>query len=79
MAEPERMADLVDIGLEGIGVEPRAVSGKPVGADVDVRGDDEIARASDAGIGARLVVVESDLRAAGNFREGNAEHVGPQA
>lgn len=78
MSQPKRMADLMDVGLERIRAERRAVGGQPFGRDVDVsRRDDPV---GPGGIGecAALVVVKGDLAAGSHFGKGDADDVGPK-
>ena len=80
MSEPERMADLVDVGLVRIAVEPGAVVIEPGGADIDGGADDVGAvRAAEgpAGKGAAVGVVEAQLGRAAGAHEGDVAHVLP--
>ena len=78
VAQPQGMADLVDIGLEGIAVERGAVAGQPALADHHV-GRDDFAGEGDVagGIGTVVIliadagIVEGDVGAGGRgFHEG---------
>ncbi len=85
MAETERMADLVDVGLvavavySGLAVVRAAVIGDPVGADVDGSRRHR-ARAVPAGIGKgshRAAVIERDVRGTGSLNESNVGDLMP--
>ncbi len=78
MAQPQSMADFVDIGLERIGVEPGAKVGQPISPDIHRRVTNEVSDSGGGGEGAFLVILEGDLRAGGNLDEVHAKHIGPQ-
>ena len=77
MAEPQRVADLVEIGLVAVAADGGAVIGQPLGRDVDMGGAGDPVRP--AGIGHRAVraVVEQDLPAARHLGEADADDVRP--
>ena len=77
MAEPERVPDLVDIGLVIVAGQRGAIGVQPLGRDVDIRGIDLAPESSGTGKGTALVVIEGDLGRAGDFLELDAGDIGP--
>src|SRR5229473_414786 len=77
MAEAERVADLVNVGLvsvaiySGLAVERAAVTGNPVGADVDGCRNHRSRAGIVVGLesGHRAVVIEGDVRRTGGLDE----------
>ena len=78
MAEAQGVADLMDIGLEGVAIESRAVIRQPGGLDVNEGRTDDPARYVARRIGPLVTVIKRDLGSTGRRRKRDPDHVAPQ-